>query len=301
MHPADRIQAAIEATGSIAVVGLDPRPTLIPPALRAEAARRWGETRLAVAWAFAEFNRRLLAAVHGACCAVKLQLACYEAYGAPGLQALEDSVTEARRLGIPVILDGKRGDIGDSAQLYAEAWLGAPAGFAGPLPAGASGDWLTVHPWLGSETLAPFCAHGGIFVLVKTSNPGSGELQDRALAEGGSVAEAVARLVHRLGEGRRGACGLSSVGAVVGATWPEQARRLRALLPDALFLVPGYGAQGASAEAALAGLRRDGRGCIVNSSRAIIGAWQHAASSDWTAAARAALEAMNEELRRARG
>lgn len=299
MHPADRIQQAIDASGSIAVVGLDPRPSLIPPALREEAIRRHGHTRLAVASAYAAFARGLLAAVQGACCAVKFQLACFEAYGAPGLAALEEGVSAARRLGIPVIIDGKRNDIGSSAEHYAEGWLGRPTGFDGALPAAAAGDWLTVNPWLGSDALAPFAAQGGAFVLVKTSNPGGGELQDAPLADGGTVAEAAARLVARLGAGRLGGCGLSSVGAVVGATWPEQARRLRQLMPDALFLVPGYGAQGASARDALAGLRADGRGCIVNSSRAILGAWQRDPAGDWAQAARAALEAMNRDLAQA--
>lgn len=299
MHAADTLDAAIARTRSLAVVGLDPRPALIPPALRAEAIARHDDTRLAVAWSFAAFNRGLLAAVQGACCAVKPQVACYEAYGAPGLQALEETIGEARRLGIPVIVDGKRNDIGSTAEHYAQAWLGAAPGFAGPLPAGPCGDWLTVNAYLGSDGVKPFLAHGAVFVLVKTSNPGSGEFQGLKLADGTTNMEAMARLVAQWGAGRLGACGLSDVGAVVGATWPAEAKRLRELMPDTIFLVPGYGAQGGSAADALAGRRADGRGCVVNSSRAIIGAWEKAKAADWAGAARGALDAMNADLARA--
>ncbi|HAT11620.1 MAG TPA: orotidine-5'-phosphate decarboxylase [Planctomycetes bacterium] len=300
MHAADTLQASIDRTGSLAVVGLDPRPALIPPALRTQALARHGDTRLAVAWAFAQFNRGLLAAVQGACCAVKPQVACYEAYGAPGLQALEETISEANRLSIPVIVDGKRNDIGSTAEHYAQAWLGAAPGFTGALPAGPKGDWLTVNAYLGSDGVKPFLAHGAVFVLVKTSNPGSGEFQGLKLADGDANMEAMAKLVRQWGEGRTGACGLNDVGAVVGATWPAEAKRLRALMPNTIFLVPGYGAQGGSAADALAGRRPDGRGCVVNSSRAIIGAWEKPKATDWASAARAALDAMNKDLASAR-
>jgi orotidine-5'-phosphate decarboxylase len=139
----------------------------------------------------------------------------------------------------------------------------------------------------------------GIFVLVKTSNPSSGELQDQR-TDSGPVMEIMANLVAGWGAPRRGACGLTDVGAVVGATYPAQAKRLRELMPDTLFLVPGYGAQGGSAHDALAGIRSDGRGVLVNSSRGIIAAWQSAQSKDWQGAARAALDAMNRDLGSAR-
>ena len=302
MHVADRLQQSIDRTGSIAVVGLDPRPGLIPPALRREALARHGDTRLAVAWAFTAFNRGLLRAVAGACAAVKPQVACYEAYGTPGLQALEDTLSEAARLGVPVIVDGKRNDIGSTAEHYAQAWLGAAPGLGGGvLPAGARGDWLTVNAYLGSDGVKPFLGGaGGIFVLVKTSNPGSGEFQGLKLADGFANMEAMAQLVATWGATRLGACGLNDVGAVVGATWPAEAQRLRQLMPDTVFLVPGYGAQGGSAADALAGRRSDGRGVVVNSSRAIIGAWEKAKAEDWAAAARAALDAMNADLGSAR-
>lgn len=307
MHPADLLQASSERNRSVAVVGLDPRPALIPQALREEALGTFGDTAEAVAHAFARFNRGLLKAIAGACAAVKPQLACYEAYGAAGLRAYEDTVRAAREFAIPVIADGKRNDIGTTAEHYAQAFFGGAPGLGGAgLAANAPADWLTVNGYLGSDGIVPFQAKPdhGIFVLVKTSNPSSGELQDQRLTESGSepaptVSEAVARLVSTWGKNRLGSCGLSSVGAVVGATYPEQARRLRELMPDTMFLVPGYGAQGGTAADALAGRRSDGRGVLVNSSRAIIAAWQKADTQLWDEAARGALDAMNADLSRA--
>jgi orotidine-5'-phosphate decarboxylase len=204
-----------------------------------------------------------------------------------------------------VIADGKRNDIGSTAEHYAQGWLRSAPGLRGAQLPGACADWLTVNAYLGSDGVVPFIGRQpgttGIFVLVRTSNPSSGELQDLQCA-GGSVMERMAQLVAQWGAGRLGACGLSDVGAVVGATWPAQAKRLRQLMPDTLFLVPGYGAQGASAQDALAGARPDGRGLLVSSSRAILGAGQgkENAGVEWKDAARAALDAMNRELGTAR-
>jgi len=301
MHAADALQSVIDRTGSIACVGLDPRPALLPPALVEAALAQHGDTPAAVAAAFTAFNRGLIDAIAGHCAAVKPQTACYEAYGVAGWQALADTVAYARAQGIPVIIDAKRGDIGSTAEHYQQAFLGAAPGLRGAALPGMGGDWLTVNGYLGSDGVKPFLGGPGtgVFVLVKTSNPSSGELQDLALGDG-AVMDAMARLVAGWGATRRGACGLSDVGAVVGATYPEQAHRLRALMPDTVFLVPGYGAQGGSAADALAGARSDGRGVVINSSRGIIAAWQAARSSDWQGAARAALAAMNADLARAR-
>lgn len=304
MHAADRLNNSIDHSGSIACIGLDPRPALIPPALVHEALAAHGDTAEAVAAAFLAFNTGLLEAIAGKCACVKPQLACYEAYGWHGLKALAATVVHANRLGIPVILDGKRNDIGSTAEHYQQALLGSAPGLGGAACPGLGGDWATVNGYLGSDGVKPFLGSRpsgtGIFVLVKTSNPSSGELQDLALTSGedgaGTVMEAMALLVHQWGAERLGTCGLSDVGAVVGATYPFQAKRLRRLMPDSIFLVPGYGAQGGTAEDALAGLRADGRGVIVNSSRAILAAWQKPRSEDWAGAARAALEAMNKDL-----
>ena len=304
MHPADRLQEAIDRSGSLACVGLDPRPSLVPPPLAQEALARHGDTAEAVAAAFLAFNRGVLGAIAGRCAAVKPQVACYEAYGPAGVRCVLDTIAHARGLGIPVIVDAKRGDIGSTAEHYRQAWVDGAPGLGGAHLAGAGGDWVTVNGYLGSEGVMPFLAPtpggAGVFVLVRTSNPSAAELQDLPCGAE-TVMEAMARLVARWGQDRVGRCGLSDVGAVVGATWPEQARRLRALMPDTLFLVPGYGAQGGAAADALAGLRGDGRGALVNSSRAIIGAWQSGGDpSRWQEAARAALEAMNRDLASAR-
>jgi orotidine-5'-phosphate decarboxylase len=303
-HAADHLQATIDATGSIACVGLDPRPNLLPPDVVDDALQKHGDTAQGVAAAFLAFNLGLLDAVAGRCAAVKPQLACYEAYGSYGLAALEGTVAYARQLGIPVIADGKRNDIGSTAEHYQQAFLGAAPGLKGASIPGLGADWLTVNGYLGSDGITPFIGKApsgtGIFVLVKTSNPSSGDLQDQAMSDG-PVMEAMAKLVRQWGEGRQGACGLNDVGAVVGATWPAQAKRLRELMPNTLFLVPGYGAQGGSAADALAGARADGRGVLINSSRAIIGAWLAAKNKDWRGATRAALDAMNADLRQAQG
>jgi len=297
MHAADVLQSVIDRSGSVACVGLDPRPALLPPAVVDVALAAHGDTAAAVAAAFTAFNRGVIDAVAGRCAAVKPQTACYEAYGVAGWLALADTVAYARARGIPVIIDAKRGDIGSTAEHYQQAFLGAAPGLGGASLPGMGGDWLTVNGYLGGDGVKPFlgAARTGVFVLVKTSNPSSGELQDLAQGDG-TVMDAMARLVAGWGAARRGDCGLSDVGAVVGATYPDQAKRLRALMPDTIFLVPGYGAQGGTAADALAGARADGRGVIVNSSRGIIAAWQATKTSDWQGAARQALNAMNADL-----
>ena len=297
MHAADRLVASIERTGSIACVGLDPRPSLLPPALRDRHLQRHGPGSTAVAAAFVEFNRAIIDAVAGRCAAVKPQAACYEAYGSAGFAALEATVAHAEEAGIPVVLDAKRGDIGSTAAHYGQmAFGGAPGLDDRPLP-GMGATWMTVNPYLGRDGVLPILGEttAGLFVLVKTSNPSSGDLQDRDAADG-SVADLAASLVDTWGRDRMAACGLSDIGAVVGATYPDHARALRERMPDTIFLVPGYGAQGAGAADALAGRRDDGRGVLVSSSRAICGAWQADGSDDWAGAARDALATMNHDL-----
>jgi orotidine-5'-phosphate decarboxylase len=314
MHVADQLHQTISLTNSIACVGLDPRPALLPPSIVEKVLAAHGDTAMAVAAAFYQFNCGLLDAVAGQCAAVKPQSACYEAYGSAGVKALEDSVHYAKKLGIPVIMDAKRGDIGSTAEHYQQAFLGQAPSLKNTALAGLGCPWLTINGYLGSDAVLPFLhktpGTGGVFVLVKTSNPSSGELQDIALAanvraknatsDANQAMELMAQLVAQWGAGRHGQCGLTDVGAVVGATYPAQAKRLRTLMPDTIFLVPGYGAQGGTAEDALAGKRSDGRGVIVNSSRGIIAAWQKSSDKDWAAAARGALDAMNGDLNRCR-
>ncbi|HEU5082734.1 MAG TPA: orotidine-5'-phosphate decarboxylase [Acidimicrobiales bacterium] len=308
MHVADALDARIRQTGSIACVGLDPRPDLLPPELvrrhRDRCAGGECTPAEAVATAFVEANQRVIDAVADRCAAVKPQAACYEAYGLAGWAALEATVRHAAAAGIPVILDAKRGDIGSTATHYGQmAFGGAPDLDGDPCP-GMGADWLTVNGYLGRDGVDPVLESGGgrrgVFVLVKTSNPGSGELQDVGAGEGTTVADRMAERVAAWGAEHLGASGLSAVGAVVGATYPDHARALRERMPDTVFLVPGYGAQGASAADAVAGMRPDGRGVLVSSSRGITGAWQALGSDDIGAAAGQALDAMNADLDSAR-
>ena len=301
VHAADRLDESIGRSGSLACVGLDPRPDLLPTSLRRRHQRRHGPGPAGVAAAFAEFNLAVIDAVAGRCAAVKAQAACYEAYGSAGFAALETTVAHAEDAGIPVILDAKRADIGSTATHYGQMAFGGAPGLDGEPVAGMGATWMTVNPYLGRDGVLPVLGETtrGLFVLVKTSNPSSGDLQDRAVGDG-TVAEVTADLVHEWGRDRTGTSGLSDIGAVVGATYPDHARALRDRMPDTFFLVPGYGAQGGGARDALAGLRDDGRGVIVSSSRAICGAWRDTGSDDWAGAAKQAVEAMNRDLETAR-
>lgn len=300
-HFADRLIAAIKTKGTPICLGLDPRWEQLPEPLRTEALRAHGDTPRARAEAFLTFNRALLDAVADLVPICKPQVAFYEQYGADGWRALDETIRHAHAKGVLVISDAKRGDIGTTAEAYAEAHLTDAAG-------ALNADALTVNPYMGGDTLQPFlkvcAARGrGIFALVKTSNPGSGDLQDLTV-EGRPLYERVATLVGELGKAHMGSSGFSSVGAVVGATYPEQARRLRELLPNTIFLVPGYGAQGGAAQDVAPAFREDGLGAIVNSSRGLIFAYRdekyrttHGAAT-FAEACRAATEAMAGELRK---
>jgi orotidine-5'-phosphate decarboxylase len=275
MHFADRLDARIRATHSIACVGLDPRTDWLPEGLDARA-----------------FSREVIAQVRGRAPAIKPQLAFFD----DEPQAAEEL---ARFAGdeLLTIADAKRGDIGSTAEAYADRWLGAGSPFAA----------LTVNPFLGRDSLEPLIDRAakngkGIFVLVKTSNPGSADFQDLELRSGERVFEKVARLVHELGANHRGTSGYSLVGAVVGATAPpEVTRRLRELMPHAIFLMPGFGAQGGTADAIHAASGRDGSGVLVPSSRSLNFPWRpKPAPAEWRSLVRVALDAMNENLREPR-
>jgi orotidine-5'-phosphate decarboxylase len=299
-HVADRLEAAMRSTGSIACVGLDPRPELIPPTIADAAIRRHGDSADAVAAAFVETNIAIIDAVAGHCAAVKPQAACYEAYGVAGWQALKDTVRHANATGIEVVVDAKRGDFAATASHYRQGFFGGAPLLTGRAFSAMSADWITANAYLGSDTITALAAQPagdhGLFVLVRSSNPSGEDVQAVATSDG-PVAEIVARLVHHWGSGRAGEGGLSDIGAVVGATYPGEAKTLRLAMPDAMFLVPGYGAQGADAAAALAGLRPDGRGVLVSNSRGITGAWKvQGAPGTWLEATRDALDAMNSEL-----
>lgn len=273
-HFADRLIAAVEAKKTPLCVGIDPRLDQIPEAIRdAELKRGGGDPLVAGAEAVAVFAREAIDVVADVAPVVKIQMAFFELFGAPGVRAFEDISYHAHELGLIVIGDGKRNDIGSTAEAYATGYLDEFEIESTPVGAFAL-DALTVNAYLGTDGVTPFLkacdAQGkGIFVLVKTSNPSSGELQD-LLVDGVPVYEKMAALVDRWGADRLGERGFSSVGAVVGATYPAQGARLRGLLPRTPFLVPGYGAQGGKAEDLKALFGEGGRGAIVNSSRGIL-------------------------------
>jgi len=306
---ADRLCRAIERKESPVVVGLDPQLDQLPAFLRRACQAVYGATRRAAGEALWHFNRTLIDAVYDLIPAIKPQLACYERYGIEGLQAYVRTVRHARDAGLLVIADGKRNDIGSTAAFYAEAFLGQTQLFEQEVPAAFAADAITVNGYLGSDGIAPFVERAerygtGLFVLVKTSNPSSGEVQDLDVA-GRPLYEHLGALVERWGESTRSACGYSSVGAVVGATYPEQGCRLRELMPHTLFLVPGYGAQGATAADVVGCFDAQGRGALVNASRSICYAYQREpyasryGAAGYGAAARAATQQMRRELQRA--
>ena len=304
-HFADRLCAAIERKGNAVVVGLDPRLESLPEDLLTACQQAHGATTRAAAEALWQFNRAIIDAVHDLVPVVKPQLAFYERYGIEGLRAYMRTVHYARDAGLLIIADAKRNDIGPTAVAYAEAFLGTTRVFEHTVPGDFEADALTVNAFLGSDGIQPFIdqaqQHGrGLFVLVKTSNASSGEIQDVPVA-GRPLYEHLAQLVEAWGAASRGGCGYAAVGAVVGATYPEQARRLRSLMPHTVFLVPGYGAQGATAADVVGCFDARGYGAIVNASRSIIFAFRTPAyaAMPYAAAARAATLQMIHELRQA--
>ncbi len=298
----DRLIEAVARLKNPAVMGLDPRPDLVPPEIMDRHIREKGETLESAAAAFLEFNLELLELASGIIPAVKPQLACYEALGPSGMAALRETLLRARDMGFYVIADAKRGDIGSTAQDYSAAYLGrvkiGSAEFE-PFPA----DAMTVNPYLGSDNLNQFledCKRYGkmVFVLCKTSNKSSVELQELPAGDR-QLYRVVAEQCERAGDALPGKNGYTSVGMVVGATHPIQLRRLRDRFPSIYFLVPGYGAQGGSADDVADAFDKYGRGAIVNSSRGLIGAWQKRPDMAWKDAVAAAIEDMRGALRRA--
>ncbi len=253
----DRLTHAIRAKDSRCIVGLDPRIDQMPAFVRAT-----GDACAAIT----EFHEIVIDSVADLVPAVKPQLAFFEQFGVAGIQAFENTVRAARKRGLLVIADGKRNDISSTAEAYANAYLG---------PDGFDCDALTVTPYMGRDSMVPFVEackkHGkGMFAILKTSNPGSKDFEDQTLqGTGRPLYEKIAGVLNELGEALVGESGYSSVGAVIGATFPEEGSRLRELMPKALILVPGYGAQGGSAKAAAECFNDDGLGAVVNSSRGI--------------------------------
>ncbi|MDR3122119.1 MAG: orotidine-5'-phosphate decarboxylase [Clostridiales bacterium] len=308
----DRLIERVIATKNPSVIGLDPLLRYVPENLRRVAREAYGDTARAAADAIYHFNRQIIDAVYDIVPVVKPQLAYYEQYGHWGVEAFFRTALYAKERGLIVIADGKRNDIGSTASAYADAYLGETDVGGETAERAFETDALTVNPYLGIDGIEPFLANckkfgGGLFVLVKTSNPSSGQFQDLALQSGKLVYEEVADLVDAWGggDGLVGTYGYSSVGAVVGATYPEQAKALRARMRRAYFLVPGFGAQGGKPEDAAAAFDISGLGAVVNASRSVLCAWSHErwggkfAHEDFAEAARAEALRMKAELTRA--
>lgn len=305
----DRLIDQIQKLQNPTVVGLDPRLSMIPDFIKEQAFAEHGHTLAGAAAAFLAFNRAIIDATCDLIPAVKPQIAMYEMYGAAGIQAFIDTVAYAKEKGLIVIGDVKRNDIASTAQAYSDGHLGTVE-IEGNTIEPFGEDFITVNPYLGTESIEPYFAHmknrdKGLFVLVKTSNAGSGEIQDLPMgSEGHPLYETVGQLVDKWGADFRGKYGFSDIGAVVGATHPEQGSRLRKLLPHVFFLVPGYGAQGGTAEDLAGCFNQDGIGAIVNSSRGIIAAYQNKKYSsqfkpeEFAQASRQAVLDMKEDLNR---
>ncbi len=295
-HFADRLAAAVRRCGNPVLVGLDPRYAQLPSGLRRDETA----DRPRQADACREFCQGVIDVVAELVPAVKPQAAFFEQLGPAGMAALADVIDYARGKGLLVIIDGKRNDIGSTATAYAEGYLGDGQSSAW------AGDALTVSPYLGEDSLSPFVqtagARGrGIFILVKTSNPGGGMFQD-LVAEGRPLYRHVAEYVERVAAETAGQCGYGVAGAVVGATYPQQAVELRTCMPHTWFLVPGYGSQGATARDVAGAFDESGLGAIVNNSRGIIFAhsrpeYAQFGAARWQDAVAAATRRMIDELR----
>ena len=272
----NRLLAEIKRKKAPVVVGLDPMPAYVPESIRKKAFQEFGETAEGICAAVFEYNKGLIDAIADIVPAVKPQVAMYEQFGPLGMKLFADTVSYAKEKGLVVIGDVKRGDIGSTSLAYANAHLGKTVIGENALT-GFGEDFATVNPYLGSDGIRPFlnvCKEQkkGIFILVKTSNPSSGEFQDR-LIDGRPLYEWVGEKVREWGEEVMGD-DFSYVGAVVGATYPEQGKALRSVMPKTMILVPGYGAQGGTSADLIPFFYEDGTGAIVNSSRGIITAYK---------------------------
>ena len=297
----DLLVKKIKEKGNPSVAGLDPKIDYVPEYIRKKAYAEYGQNLKGACEAIWEYNKGLIDALYDVVPAVKPQSAFYEMYGLEGEIVLHKTIQYAKEKGLYVILDVKRNDIGTTAEAYSKAYLGKTD--IDGIEAEACGvDCVTVNPYLGTDGVMPFvndckAYDKAIFALVKTSNPSSGELQD-LIADGAHIYEKVAECVNKWNEGTIGESGYGAVGAVVGATYPEQATTLRKIMKQSYFLVPGYGAQGGGAKDVVPCFNDDGLGAIVNSSRGIMCAYK---KGDWkeeqfAEAARAEAIRMRDEL-----
>lgn len=305
----NKLVAQIKKTGAPIVVGLDPMMKFIPEHIKEKAFAEFGETLEGAAEAIWQYNKAIVDAIYDLVPAVKPQIAMYEQFGLPGLSTFYKTVQYCKEKRLIVIGDIKRGDIGSTSEAYAVGHLGKVQ-VGSRSYYGFDEDFVTVNPYLGSDGVNPFikvCKEEkkGIFVLVKTSNPSSGEFQDRQIADAGNrpLYEVVGEQVAKWGETHMGDT-YSYVGAVVGATYPEMGRVLRKIMPKSYILVPGYGAQGGKGADLVHFFNEDGLGAIVNSSRGIIAAYQQEkyagfGAENFADASRAAVLDMKEDIEQA--
>ena len=296
----DKLIAKIQKTGAPIVVGLDPMLNYIPEHIQKKAFAEYGETLEGAAEAIWQFNKEIVDKTYDLIPAVKPQIAMYEQFGIEGLKAYKKTIDYCKSKDLIVIGDIKRGDIGSTSAAYAVGHLGkVQVGSKCYVP--FDEDFATVNPYLGSDGVKPFIEvckeeNKGLFILVKTSNPSSGEFQDQ-LVNGRPLYELVGEKVAQWGEEHVGQSGYSYIGAVVGATYPEMGATLRKLMPKTFILVPGYGAQGGKGKDLVNFFNEDGLGAIVNSSRGIIAAYKQEKYAKFGAenfgdASRAAVEDM---------
>ncbi len=298
----DRLIEGIARLQNPTVAGLDPKLDYVPASIKQACFDKYGKTLEGAAAALLEFNKAIIDNICDIVPAIKPQAAYYEMYGWQGVRALADTIVYAKSKGMFVITDGKRNDIGTTMEAYATAHLGITEADGESLEAFGA-DALTVNGYLGTDGIKPLTAvcrerDKGIFVLVKTSNPSSGELQDMKLENGATVYEQMGRMCESWGEELPGKYGYSGVGAVVGATYPEQLAEMRAKAPHTFFLVPGYGAQGGGAQDAKNAFDARGLGAVINSSRGIMCAWkkQGLGEDDFAQAARTEALRMKEDI-----
>lgn len=298
----DRLIKGIVKMQNPTVAGLDPKLDFIPDYIKEEAYKKYGKTLDGAAEALFEFNKGLIDALCDIVPAVKPQAAYYEMYGWQGVRTLQKTIDYAKQKGMFVITDAKRNDIGTTMEAYANAHLGS-TDIEGETVEAFGADALTVNGYLGSDGVNPVIKVSsqndkGMFILVKTSNPSSGELQDRKLDDDTTIYRTMGTMCEKWGEQLMGEYGYSGVGAVVGATYPEQLGELRKALPHTFFLVPGYGAQGGGAKDVAPAFDENGLGAIINSSRGIMCAWKKEGCDpkDFAQAARREAIRMRDEI-----
>ncbi len=270
----DKLVNKIKETNNPTVIGLDPRCEMIPNCIK----EKYSQDLEGISKAIIEFNKKLIDETCDIIPAVKVQIAFYEMYGIEGLKAFKETCNYAKSKNMLVIADAKRGDIGSTAEGYSKAFLGRTKIGDKEIPI-FDVDFLTVNAYFGIDCVKPFIEdckkYGkGIFILVKTSNPSSGELQDLKTKDGDEIYTEMAKLVEKWGEELRGEYGYSSISAVVGATYPKQLKQIREIAPHTFFLIPGYGAQGGKAEDIALGFDSNGLGGIVNNSRGLMCAYK---------------------------